>query len=68
MKTVVRIRRKGKVKDVGRRAMVTVPAAAEVVEVAPDPSTDPKPPLFCLIIILVERHTSDVPRVLARTV
>lgn len=31
MKTVVRIRQEGKVKDVGRRAMATVPAAAEVV-------------------------------------
>ncbi len=30
MKTVVRIRREGKVKDIGRRVMATVPAAAEV--------------------------------------
>jgi hypothetical protein len=54
MKTVVLIQREGKVKGVSRRALATVPAPASCS--------------FCLNMMVVKRHTSGVPQVIARTV
>jgi hypothetical protein len=46
MKTVVLIQREGKVKDVSRRALATVLAPRRMRVGCPDPSADPKHPLF----------------------
>jgi len=53
MKTVVLIQREGKVKEVSRRAMATVPAPASFT--------------FCLNMV-GERHTRGLPHVIALTV
>jgi len=46
MKTVVLIQREGKVKGVNRRALATVPAPRRMRVGCPDPSADPKHPVF----------------------
>jgi len=46
MKTVVLIQREGKVKGVNRRALATVPAPRKMRGGCPDPSADPKHPVF----------------------